>query len=146
MVKIKSMIQEEIFERNKEIATMIGLKQLLPYRDGAFIITDNTAKYFNIKLNSGAWRIYLIFHSDWKWLMETVNYIHGLGYRKYSYSHEDHARCVFTDMAIRHQEHNFGGGNIVSDSGECNTEMEAIFIAVSNFAKFYNKECNVTND
>jgi len=72
------------------------------------------------------------FHEDWNWIMHVVNSIEGQGFRKYTYSHEEHARCVFTDMAILSQNHQFGGGNIVSDSGKCYNEKEAVIMAINN--------------
>jgi hypothetical protein len=83
----------------------------------------------------------LPFYRDWNYLMEAVDFICGtLGYRRYSYTNEDHSRCVLTDMAMAFQNHNFGGGYIVIDSGKQNTEHEALFIAVSDFAKHRNEE------
>jgi hypothetical protein len=120
------MTQQEIQERNQQIALMLGL-----YHDEYVVIFSDMMSYTwdNLK-----------FHKKWNWLMEAVEFIcNNLGHRKYSYSHEDHSRCVFTDMAILHQTHDFGGGNIVIDSGTQNTEKEAVFIAVSDFAKLYNE-------
>jgi hypothetical protein len=120
------MTQQEIQDRNKEIALMLGLHH------------DEEAVIFN--MTAYTWDM-LRFHSDWNWIMEAVEFICGtLGYRKYSYTHEEHSRCVFTDMAILFQKHDFGGGNIIIDSDEQKTEKEAIFIAVSDFAKLYNEE------
>lgn len=119
------MTPQEIQQRNQQIALMLGL-----HHDEDVVIFSDMMSYTwdNLK-----------FHKEWKWLMEAVEFINGtLGYRKYSYSHEEHSRCVFTDMAILHQTHDFGGGNIVIDSGTQNTEKEAVFIAVSDFAKLYN--------
>lgn len=72
------------------------------------------------------------FHEDWNWIMHVVNAIQAHGFRKYTYCHEEHARCVFTDMAILSQNHEFGGGNIVSDSGRCSNEKEAVIMALNN--------------
>lgn len=77
------------------------------------------------------------FHEDWNWLMYAVAKIYRLGFRKYSYSHEEHSRTVFTDMAILKQKHDFGGGNIVADSGKCKNEKEALIQAIKDF--FANK-------
>lgn len=79
----------------------------------------------------------LPFSKDWNWLIEVVTRIQELGYRKYSYSHEHHSRVVFTDMAILYQEHSFGGGNIIADSGECSDEKRATIEAVKKFFDFY---------
>jgi hypothetical protein len=65
--------------------------------------------------------------------MKVSNKIQTLGYRKYTYSHEEHSRCVFTDMVIVTQSHDFGGGNIVADSGECRNEKEAMIKAINEF-------------
>ena len=133
------MTQQEIQERNKQIALMLGYVNTTP-TDKDFNIFEYPTKIEGIPkmIETMSMR----FHSDWNWLMEAVEFIGGtLGYRKYSYSHEEHSRCVFTDMAILSQKHDFGGGNIVIDSGKQNTEKEAVFTAVSDFAqKFNNKE------
>lgn len=81
---------------------------------------------------------YLLFDSDWNWLTDVVNEITTQGFRKYSYTHEDHSRCVFTDLAILHQNHDFGGGNIISDSGDCISEKDAIIKAINQFLIWYN--------
>jgi hypothetical protein len=121
------MTQQEIQEGNKQIALMLG------WNGDAFLLEKN------IKAKTGL--CHLKFHLDWNWIMEAVEFICGtLGYRKYSYTHEEHSRCVFTDMAILFQKHDFGGGNIIIDSDEQKTEKEAMFIAVSDFAKLYNEE------
>lgn len=75
----------------------------------------------------------LPFFNDWNRIMAVVNSICNKGFRKYSYSNEEHSRCVFTDMTILYQSHNFGGGNIIADSGKCSTEREAVVQAINNF-------------
>lgn len=127
---------QEIQQRSEQIALMLGWEQYQDYEErwfGHWKPNTTLEKPWSIRVER------LEFHSDWNWLMEAVEFISGtLGYRKYSYSHEEHSRCVFTDMAILHQTHDFGGGNIVIDSGTQNTEKEAVFIAVSDFAKNHN--------
>jgi hypothetical protein len=144
------MTQQEIQERNKEISLMLGACTKEMMGVNSWVLQENELNLsfdiFDEKLfsNDGGsgWLIGdLKFHSDWNWIMEAVEFICGtLGYRKYSYTHEEHSRCVFTDMAILFQKHDFGGGNIIIDSDKQKTEKEAVFIAVSDFAKLYNEE------
>jgi hypothetical protein len=140
------MTPQEIQERNKQIALMLNIKieQCYPenkdYKQHGIVYT--LEKEFADNVNSIFLSVSkLKFHSDWNWLMEAVEFIYGtLGFRKYSYSNEEHSRCLFTDMAIISQNHNYGGGNIITDSGKQSTEKEAVFIAVSDFAKLYNEK------
>jgi len=144
------MTPQEIQERNKQIALMLGWKETtLEYKlKWRGVPTEERLKRLNqdyvpilMKENEDPlFNSSLRWHSNWNWLMEAVEFIYGtLGFRKYSYSNEEHSRCLFTDMAIISQNHNYGGGNIITDSGKQSTEKEAVFIAVSDFAKLYNQ-------
>lgn len=98
------------------------------------------------EIHSSTWRYKdlitteLQFHSDWNWIMKVINEILIRGFRKYTYTNEDHSRCVFTDMSILYQNHEFGGGNIVADSKKCNSEKEAVVQAINQFLIWYNNE------
>lgn len=73
------MTQEEIQERNKQIALMLGLKPLSKPYDGAFTSDDKTYNsfriFFNGLLEDESWYEYPKFHSDWNWLMEAVDFV-----------------------------------------------------------------------
>ena len=118
------MTQEEILEYNKLCAEFLNL-----HRDEEVAIYKFTAYPYD----------FLKFHSDWNWIHEVVEAICKLGFRKYSYSHEEHSRCVFTDLSIIFQNHSFGGGNIVSDSGKIVSEKEAVVQAINQFLIWYNE-------
>lgn len=109
------MTQQEIQERNKEITSMMGFKY------------KNQAKYWgkypldnNSFLSNLGYVVMddLKFHSDWNWLMEAVEFIEKTS----------------AWVTIR--------GRLTTISLDTNvsapTKKEAVFIAVSDFAKMYN--------
>ena len=99
------MTQQEIQERNNQIALMLGYVNTT-LTDKDFNIFENKEKPFSA-IPKMIETMSMQFHSDWSWLMEAVDFIYNtLGFRKYSYSNEDHSRCLFTDMAIISQKHN----------------------------------------
>lgn len=114
------MTQQEILEYNQRCAEFLDL-----HRDEEVVIYNMESYPYD----------YLKFHSDWNWIMEVINKIFKKGFRKYSYTHEEHSRCVFTDMAISYQKHAFGGGNIIADSGKCSEEKEAVVKAIDSLLK-----------
>jgi hypothetical protein len=70
------------------------------------------------------------FDSDWNWLISVSNKIQKLGYRKYITSTEESTVCVFTDMSIKKQNHNFGGGDIVASSNNLISLVAELVYAV----------------
>ena len=132
------MTQEEILEYNKRCAEFLGSELK---NDGQYNYWTYDHLGFNLmKISGSAWISgNFEFHSDWNWIMEIVEAICKLGFRKYSYSHEEHSRCVFTDLSIIFQNHSFGGGNIVSDSGKIVSEKEAVVQAINQFLIWYNE-------
>lgn len=139
------MTQEEILEYNKRCAEFLGYKLITP--DNRKNPERWSSSYWEHPSKSNTAPLgrilgqdeYLEFHSDLNWIMEVADEIFAQGFRKYSYTHEEHSRCVFTDMAISYQKHEFGGGNIVADSGKCTTEKEAVVQAINQFLIFYNE-------
>lgn len=125
------MTQQEIQERNKQIALMLGMKI-----EGTYI---TNRKEFNSLLHSI--EDTLKFHSDWNWLMEAVEFIENklkLG-------------TVISNMGfgINNQYININRGVSIVDEtidnpskimGKSSTKKEAVFIAVSDFAKLYNNK------
>lgn len=136
------MTQQEIQERNKQIATMLRYKLITP----------------SMRKNPGEWSIsywqkdhpekqdvlcsekYLPFHSDWNWLMKAVEFI----------EEKLNLETVISNMG-------FGSNNqyininrdisIINETidnpskimGKSSSKKEAVFIAVSDFAKLYNE-------
>ena len=89
------MTQQEIQERNKEIALMLGDEYEHSY------------------------------HLDWNWLMEAVEFIEK---NNYTFIIED-KHCYYYHYKQFLRE---------SKSGIGKSKKEAVFIAVSDFAKLYN--------
>jgi len=119
------MKQQEIQERNKQIALMLGLNH------------DEEAIVFNMQ--SYSWDM-LRFHRDWNWLMETVEFI----------EEKLKLETVISIMGFgsNNQYININRGiSIINETydnpskimGKASTKKEAVFIAVSDFAKLYNE-------
>jgi hypothetical protein len=105
------MTQQEIQERNKQIALMLGYE-----------ISENE-ECFKLP-NKIGWIILEVFHSDWNWLMEAVDFIEKIYNNQPIYfGHND---CVI-----------FSPKTIKSKGKD---KKEAIFIAISDFAKLYNNK------
>jgi hypothetical protein len=144
------MKQKEIQERNEQIALLLGYKK--PSLEYKLKWTNVSTEERLNKLDSENIPIFiedgkeplfkdnLVWHCDWNWLMNVVHYSCTIGYRMYFVSNESYSRCVFTDMSIITQKHDFEGGNIIVDSGEQKSDIKAVFIAVSDFAKLYNNK------
>jgi hypothetical protein len=66
------------------------------------------------------------FHSDWNWLMEAVEFIEHKGYDVFI----NGLYCRITDSGLSDFE---------IESGEALNKKEAVFLAVSDFAKLYNE-------
>jgi len=128
------MTQEERQEYNKKCAKLLNWKKL--NKDSGMLnwelLYRSTERGYVSILN-------MQFHNNWNWIMEVINQIHAEGFRRYTECHEESCKCVFTDMAICHQTHRFGGGNIVADSGKASKEKEAVVQAINNFLIWYNK-------
>lgn len=124
------MKQQEIQERNKQIALMLGLKR------GWWIhqekpLTDDKKQWCDIggKTFLGT-KIYydrdLKFHSDWNWLMEAVEFIEKI----YSYKVKIESKgCII-----------YKNSNAVIIHYSTESKLVAVFIAVSDFAKLYNNK------
>ena len=122
------MTQQEIQERNKQIALMLGgIKEKNFWNQESYrleqferlswsnVIQDNFENpHFTLSE--------LQFHSDWNWLMEAVEFIEKIYNNQPIYfGHND---CVI-----------FSPKTIKSKGKD---KKEAIFIAISDFAKLYN--------
>jgi hypothetical protein len=144
-VKLNSMTQQEIQERNKQIALMLGWKEAtLEYK----------LKWCNVPTEEGLKRIsqdfsvpilmkektYPLFNSslrwliDWNWLMEAVDFIEKLGFNTDSYSP--------VQGLVEDNFYEFNIWNKINPEiqGRGNTNKEAVFIAVSDFAHIFNNK------
>jgi len=130
------MTQQEIQNRNEQIALMLGLKPLQRPYLGAYHPTHDThnSTFYHERIEGELWYVYPQYDSDWNWLMEAVEFIEKLKYLvEISGSHEwQFCAIVRTDTddvvaRIGYYEKTF-------------TKKEAVFIAVSDFAKLYNNK------
>jgi len=129
------MTQQEIQERNKQIALMLGLTPTKGFG-------SKKNQYFK-KIDSDKTIIYnkVLFHSDWNWLMEAVEFI----------EEKLKLKTVISNMGfgINNQYININRDVSIIDEtidnpskimGKSSNKKEAIFIAVSDFAKLYNNK------
>lgn len=119
------MIQQEIQERNEAIATMLAdyntKTQRFVFRTKLF----NSITYCISKLHH---KKQLCFDSNWNWLMMAVEFISSLGGR-YLINNES--------CAISINEPYWYSQEVIVEE---NKLLRAVFIAVSDFADFYNAE------
>jgi hypothetical protein len=102
------MTQQEIQERNKQIALMLGYK--MTWFDTAFY----------------TWKCRFLY--DWNILMEAVELI------------KKTSGIAMVDGPFRKPTCVIHLSNLRAVSGQSNTLKEAVFIAVSDFAKLYNNK------
>jgi hypothetical protein len=110
------MTQQEIQERNKQIALMFGKK----YENNRIVI--HCRNVFGVNPSGETWQE-CSYHSDWNWLMEAVEFIEKVYNNQPIYF--GHKNCVI-----------FSPKTIKSKGKD---KKEAVFIAVSDFAKLYNE-------
>jgi hypothetical protein len=121
------MERTEIQDRNKDIALMLGFK----YKNqnkywGRYPLDNNSflSRLGYVMMNN------LKFHSDWNWLMEAVEFISKNGFT-YSIYKNDKLYCcsIRIDRTI---------SDFILIKNE--SQKEAVFKAVSDFAKLYNEK------
>ncbi len=103
------MTQEEIKERNKQIALMLGVDvnhSTRVYRDSKSSLRHIIDKMPKCLL--------LIFHEDWNWLMQAIQFLH---------KHFESKERSWTSIE-RHPLY---------------TDIETVFVLVSDFARHYNE-------
>lgn len=112
------MIQQEIQERNEQIASMLGWK----ITDGiiSYIPEENSFQH-EVGYSANG---FLQFHSDWNWLMEAVEFIESKGYEIGIFANRVEIITTIEENRI----YETGG----------KTKKEAVFIAVSDFARQFN--------
>lgn len=116
------MIQQEIAERNRQIALMLGIKlheSQLPMPHSH----------------------YTCYHSDWSWLMEAVEFVENNklsldNNRPFNLTIGEKYCGIFFNRWNDKGEDFRGQKQIISITA--NSKKEAVFIAVSDFAKLYN--------
>jgi len=122
------MTQQEIQERNKQIALMLGWHQN-PNKFNFWVGDDKL-----VSKDSFVETRDLTFHSDWNWLMEAVEFIESLNNGScYSIKIVNNKCEIFinTQYALAYDKH-------LSVFQKLDCKKEAVFIAVSDFAKYWN--------
>lgn len=104
------MTQQEIKDRNEQIALMLGKKEQLEY----------WKQWVDIESK-------LKWHSDWNWLMEAVEFIEKLNYNI----------NIFHQDSLIEKDNKF---IVVTHAIKNKTKKESVFIAVSDFAKLHNNK------
>jgi ribosomal protein L30/L7E len=107
----------EIQERNKQIALMLGL-----HHDKECVIYEMKAYTWDM----------LRFHSDWNWLMEAVEFI-----QKELIKNNDEF-CIEFYEGLPGEPMTFV--SYAEQNVKSKSSKEAVFIAVSDFAKLYNNK------
>jgi hypothetical protein len=138
-------------ERNKEIALMLGKE----YKDNWIVI--NYSNVCGVNPTGKTWQE-CIFHLDYNWLMEVVEFIkqnlrtsnNTVGAKVGEYFIDEwtfgvktyYIRLIqWTDKGWRmtdRENHDLSIYYIIGEN--CQSEKEAIFLAVSDFAKLYNSK------
>jgi len=116
------MTQQEIQERNEQIALMLGWKNLNDKSFPEYI--DTVGNFYPLKE--------LKFHSDWNWLMESCKFIEEQKIAVYIQSNH----CIIQSIGTK--ENNFTPITYRDVYGT--DKKEAVFISVSDFAKLYNEK------
>lgn len=127
------MTQQEIKERNEQIALMLGwipYEGLNPRWRNSFE-TNGNSEIFNKVVET------LKFHSDWNWLMEVVEFI-----RLKNWSYDMYCPSSINEKDSDGEfECNFWDKINPEVIGRSKTSLkEAVFLAVSDFAKLYNNK------
>jgi hypothetical protein len=142
------MTQQEIQERNKQIALMLGF-------------CENQFKEIQTSIIEAAWICveinvtydtehedfpmltrwdYLLFHSDWNWLMEAVEFINNIKIKKQYF----YVNIVRSNIWIYQYKYNTTKCPVAVigtlPEGKFKPLKETLFIAVSDFAKLYNNK------
>ena len=115
------MTKQEIQDRNKQIALMFGYE-----------ISEN-GECFKSPNKYKGWIELNVFDSDWDWLMESVEFI-----RLKNWSYDMYCPSTITDTDSEF-ECNFWNKINPEIQGRSKISLkEAVFIAISNFAKKFN--------
>jgi len=116
------MTRQEILNRNKEIALMLGLHPLTKPYDGAFQALagkTHNAGFYTQRMEGDVWFVYPKYDNDWNWLMEAVDFA-------FSKRNEPN-------------EINIVAANAGISNTLLSTNIFEVFVAVSNFASLYNQ-------
>lgn len=160
------MENKEIQKRNKEIALMLGaniqndLKRIYIDKmvDDNLVFHDTSVDFKTYEFD-GTNNVHYIsfdllqFHLNWDWLMEAVEFIKSLKETKGNCKDSCYMITTFSiyknGVLISYENGDLHGsiridhtdnGKYFKDVGYVDTAKEAVFIAVSDFAKKYNNK------
>jgi hypothetical protein len=110
------MTQEQIAERNKQIALMLGLKPLNKPYLGAYQPTRDThnSAFYHERIEGESWYIYPKYDVDWNYLMEAIQFLQ---------KHFESKERSWTTI----------------ERYPLYTDIKTVFVIVSDFAKHYNE-------
>jgi hypothetical protein len=126
------MTQQEIQERNKQIALMLGWEE---EQQGSWFKTDKSAKYVVYSEHQNYPHKGLPFYRDWNWLHEAIEFIENLNNGNCYSVKIVNNKCeiyINTQYALAYDKH-------LSIFQKLDSKKEAVFTAVSDFAKLYNE-------
>jgi DNA-dependent RNA polymerase auxiliary subunit epsilon len=139
------MTQQEIQERNKQIALMLGWKYSFAHKVDQYgyyqTVDGYSTPYMNVldeqaveyQSDKNAFAIEdLQFHSDWNWLMEAVEFI-----QKELIKNNDEF-CIEFYEGLPGEPMTFV--SYAEQNVKSKSSKESVFIAVSDFAKLYNNK------
>jgi hypothetical protein len=140
------MTQQEIQERNEQIALMVGgiySKYANAWGFGNARIDYGEKiilgkKYKNV-VSAERWEKELLFHSDWNWLMDAVEFIESLGYNIEICSYHGNDTLHYCSVH-KTLDKDINDIESIIKPIESDNKKEAVFIAVSYFAKLYNEK------
>lgn len=133
------MKQQEIQERNKQIALMLGYDTPVVDKDFYFVEKNNyiessvIPKLLELNFEKR-------FHSDWNWLMEAVEFIEKL--KGMSIYISKNRMNKLHSVEISYEDNTWQKRPHIDKTIFIQNELkkEAVFIAVSDFAKLYNEK------
>jgi hypothetical protein len=124
------MTPQEIQERNKQIALMLGWKEAtleyklrwcaVPTEERLNILDQDHVPILMKENKDPLWSSSLLWDSDWNWLMEAVEFIKECDLYRNKYYDILHTKRKLLQIFISEKK-------------------EFVFIAVSDFAKLYNE-------
>ena len=103
------MTQEEIKERNNQIAIMLGVD--INFSTEVYRDSKSSLRHIIDKMPKS---LLLIFHKDWNWLMEAIQFLH---------KHFESKEWSWPSI----------------ERYPLYTDIETVFVLVSDFAKHYNE-------
>lgn len=137
------MTQQEIQERNKDIALMLDWKEYKPENNWFWGKKEMTYYKGFDKVTWTTPRVYMKFfefHSDWRWLMDAVEFIEKLEYDFHGkiivFTHGNN--CTIQGSKLVTTTENFHPAIFLDYYGT--DKKEAVFLAVAQFAKLYNNK------